>query len=203
MNTSIPKRGRPWISLSASLSSSLRDHALARDEVEADRAKQQQAVLPQAHRDVRAARYDGRGERRDVVRREPLEVGVEQHQQRVLRGLDAGGHRRALAAIDRARDQPHAREALDHLGRAVGRAVVDDDDFVKQGMRGGHREHRADPRGFIERTDDAGNARPVIRHRRTGHGVMQLQGGTGEERRLNGVILSVVRDAVMPAMTEI
>src|SRR5207237_5214033 len=69
----------------------------------------------------------------------------------------AAAHRRALTAVRLAEEHDAvavAGEPLHYLGRAVGRAVVDDDDLGVELELRDPLQHLADRRGFVVRGDE-------------------------------------------------
>jgi hypothetical protein len=63
-------------------------------------------------------------------------------------------HRGALAAVDALADHDRPRHALGHVGRRVGRAVVDDDHLrAERDLLGDAIEHGADRRCLVVRGD--------------------------------------------------
>ena len=98
----------------------------------------------------------GRGQTgRDRVRIEQV-VGVEPDDPFAARRLDAEVVALALADVDRLAHHPHpVRVARDHLGRIVGRAVVDDDDLAaRRGLRQRRLDGRRDEATVVVVQDD-------------------------------------------------
>ena len=81
-----------------------------------------------------APRLDRRDEPRDVLRL-VLEVAVHRHDDLAAGAREPGVHRRVLAEVALEADGAHARVAgvqpLDRRPRAVGRAVVDEDQLER------------------------------------------------------------------------
>ena len=98
-----------------------------------------------------------RGQEAGNLARVVLQVGVERHHQLAARGLEAGRQGRRLAEVAAKADAAHARigggQPADHLPRAVGRAVVDEDDVqvVAVGARHLGQVRRASAPGFRAR----------------------------------------------------
>ena len=105
-----------------------------------------------------------------------LQVGVD-HRDGVADGvLEAGGQRRLVAEVAREVHDAHARvgggEPVEDLGRAVGAAVVDDDQLeveARDGRGRAREEHLDELLLVVDRRDHAqqgGGARLCIRHGR-------------------------------------
>ena len=61
----------------------------------------------------------------------------------------------ALAAVLGIRKEPHRREGTHDISRPIGRAVIDDDHFIKQPMRRSDVEYLGDARRLFMRANDA------------------------------------------------
>ena len=102
-----------------------------------------------AEDDVRAARLD-RPQQQRVLGRVVLEVGVLDDQDLAARGVHRGAHGPALAHVLLVEDHAHAVPAVpgrELLARAVGRAVVDDDDLLLGRLA------RDEPEDLVDRAD--------------------------------------------------
>ena len=124
-------------------------------------------LLPAAD-DVAVSFHRGQ-EPRDLAR-VVLQVGVERHDQFAAGGAEAGAQRRRLAEIPAKANSSHARIGFDqppHLRpRAVGRAVVDEDnlDVIPFGLGHGDKlgMERRQAIGFVEQRYDGGKLHLII-----------------------------------------
>ena len=152
----------------------LADDSFAGNEIQADGAEYQKAILSKAQADIGLPRQNGRRQRCDVVDRETDEVRINQHQDVVLRPGEAGCHRKALPSIHRGGDELDRRETFDNLGGVVRRAIVHHDDLVKQWMHGNDVKYGGDSRRLVESADNAGDSAGDRRRGTTEHEVPQV-----------------------------
>jgi len=108
------------------------------------------------HRDA-AAGVEGVAEALQELRL-ALDVVVQQDERVSLRLHHATVDRSAEADVRVQANEADARRCADDLGRSVGRAVVDHDDLVRDGLPLERPEQRGDEVGAVERRDDDGDA---------------------------------------------
>jgi len=125
-----------------------RQHPLAAEVIDAQRPPQPRRIAAQRQAGPGAARQHRRGQPGHILGAKAGQIGIQQQHMLALQRGDAPGQRRCLAAVH-AQPQHLGAPGNGHLGRAVGRAIIDHQ----------HPRHQRMPR---QRHQHAGQARRLV-----------------------------------------